>query len=857
MNTSVKNHSPGYFIGYIVAMLSAFLLLACGGGGGSAGSVPNQPPVTPSQSVASLVITTSSDTLSSSGVVGSEVTVTVLARDKNNIAVSGATIAMAANSGALTWIVPAASGGTTVPTPGVTDATGTVMAKLSTAGAATPRVIALVATSGSATSAVKNVSVVQANAILKIVTSSDELPSAGSITVTVFAKDSTNNVIRNAKVLLSSTSGILNISKDGLTGTDGTIVATLSTQGDGSARDITLTATLDPSVGLSDPDRKVVKVVTAVPTLQITSSGGDLPSSGLPGSEVTINVLVRDGGNNVKANEPITLTTDSGVLSVTNRVSSKEGLVSEKLSVADDPTNRVITVTASANGVAPVKTVINVSGTHIDVSATASVNAGTPSTMTATLLDSSNTPLANRRLAVTTTNGGTVQLSNSGDTGSNGTVTILYTPPASGGKDTILVSALGATGQATVVINRANFSVTPPAGTGVIGTCYPVTVHSDDVGGPTQGTVNLAISRGAIFSDINCAMAQTAPLVFLPSGSVTAYFKSTTPGTLTMTATLPNNIAVQGAFKVTAPLTDTSTITLNVDPSVVSVGKQTTIRAVVRDGTGTTGNLVSGATVNFNILQDNSGGRLAVPTVGITGDDGVATVTYIAGSTPTATNGVIVQGQIQGKSISGTVPLTVGGKSLFLTAGTGNAIKAFGDQGYQLDYQVLVTDAAGNAVSAANITASVVPVQYRKGIMTFSSGFWKPTSSAVFCNNEDKNNNGILDPGEDATTDGNGNGNGRLDPGIPIAVTPTVQTDSRGVATVSLIYARNQSFWLQANLSITAVVAGSETKYVANFLVPGASGDFNKQDVIPPGVISPYGQGSLGGVGPILCTDPN
>lgn len=857
MNTSVKNHSPGYFIGYIVAMLSAFLLLACGGGGGSAGTVNGNQSTTPSQTVASLVITTSSDTLSSSGAPGTEVIVTVLARDKNNTAVTGATISLGANSGAVTWIVPSSGSGTSTATPGVTDATGTVMAKLSTAGAATPRVIALVATSGSATSGVKNVNVVQANAVLKIVTSSDELPSASTLTVTVFAKDSTNNVIRNAKILLSATSGILNVkTKDGLTDTDGTITATLTTPGDASQRDITITATLDPSAGLSDPDKKVVKVVTAVPTLQITSSGGNLPSSGLPGSEVTINVLVRDGGNNVKPNEPITLTTDSGVLSVTSRVSSKEGLVSEKLSVADDPTNRVITVTASANGVAPVKTVINVSGTHIDVSATASVNAGSPSTMTATLADSSGTPLANRRLAVTTTNGGTVQLSNSGDTATNGTVTIRYTPPASGTNDTIIVSALGATGQATVVINRANFSVIPPAGTGVIGTCYPITVHSDDSNSPTQGTVNLAISRGGIFSDSNCATAQTAPLSFDNTGNAKAFFKSTTPGTLTMTATLPNNIAVQGAFDVTAPLTDTANITLNVDPSVVSFGQQTTIRAVVRDGTAGN-NLVAGATVNFNILQDNSGGRLAVPTVGITNKDGLAMVTYIGGNTATATNGVIVQGKIQGTNIAGTVPLTVGGKTLFLTAGTGNAIKAFGDQGYQLDYQVLATDAAGNAVSGANITASVVPAQYRKGIMTFSAGFWKPTSSAVFCNNEDKNNNGILDANEDATTDGNGNGNGRLDPGIPIAVTPTVQTDSRGVATVSLIYARNQSFWLQANLSITAVVAGSETKYVASFLVPGASGDFNKQDVIPPGVISPYGQGSLGGVGPILCTDPN
>ena len=130
MNT--PNHSLSGYIGTLFAMLFAMLLVACGGGGGSAGAIPNQPTTTPTptNNVRTLVITTSANTLPSSGVAGTEVTVTVLARDAGNNAVVGAQIALSASSGALTFILPDTTGGTTA-TPGVTDTNGMVMARLS------------------------------------------------------------------------------------------------------------------------------------------------------------------------------------------------------------------------------------------------------------------------------------------------------------------------------------------------------------------------------------------------------------------------------------------------------------------------------------------------------------------------------------------------------------------------------------------------------------------------------------------------------------------------------------------------------------------------------------------------------
>lgn len=842
MNSSVKNHSPGYFACYLIAMLCTFLLTACGGGGGSPGTVPNQPTPTPTQSVATLVVTTSADTLSSSGASGSEVTVTVLAKDKNNNAVSGATITLTANSGAVTFVVPASS----TTAPGVTDANGMVTAKLSTAGVSTPRIISLTATSGSVTSAAKSVTVVQSNAKLTIITSSDELPSSGSMTVTVFAKDGSNNAIRGAKVNLSSNSGLVNVTTtDGKTGTDGTIVATLTSPGDTTPRDLKLTATLDPVAGISDPAEKTIKVVTAVPTIQITSSSGVLPSSGATGTEVTINVLVRDAGNNVKAGVPVTLTADSGALTLGSRISNDKGLVTEKLSVASNPANRTIKVTASADGVAPQSTYINVTETTMTINAPTSVNVGVATEMTATLVDSSSTPLANRQIAVTTTSGGTVVLDNGGITSSSGRVQFKYTPPVTGATDVISATALGATGTARVVINRTNFRVSTPvdsngvAVSGVIGSCYPVTIHSDNGGTATTGSVALSISRGGIYSNSTCTTPQVASLNFDGSGNTSAYFSSSTPGIVALVATLPTNVSVQGAFKFTAPLTPTSNISMSVDPGVIGTNlgtdknQQAAVRAVVRDGTSGN-NLVSGATVNFTIIQDNSGGSLSTPSVVVTGDDGVAMVNYIAGPSSTATDGVIVQAQVQGTSITSTARLTVGRRSLFITAGTGSTVGTPSNQSYQVDYQVLVTDAAGNAVPGANITASILPTKYIKGSMAYTGKFWTPFIT-LNCDNEDLNKDGILNAGED------NNQNGRLEPGIPVAVTPTVQTNSSGVATVSMVYARDQAFWLKVNLSITATVTGSEAKYIAAFILPGLSADYVKEEVSPPGQNSPYG----------------
>ena len=160
---------------------------------------------------------------------------------------------------------------------------------------------------------------------------------------------------------------------------------------------------------------------------------------------------------------------------------------------------------------------------------------------------------------------------------------------------------------------------------------------------------------------------------------------------------------------------------------------------------------------------------------------------------------------------------------------------------------VFVTDAAGNPVSNVAVTASIRPRFYYKGYRTYSvaASAWITIETAK-CVNEDIDNNGVLSAAEDQA----GNRNGRLEPGTALNITPDVRTGTDGTAVVSILYPRDRTDWLDADFTIRGQVAGSETSYVGYTSLPGLAADFNSEDVMPPGRVSPYGRADN-------CTDPN
>jgi hypothetical protein len=198
---------------------------------------------------------------------------------------------------------------------------------------------------------------------------------------------------------------------------------------------------------------------------------------------------------------------------------------------------------------------------------------------------------------------------------------------------------------------------------------------------------------------------------------------------------------------------------------------------------------------------------------------------------------------------------------MFISIGTGPKITQISDQTYQKNYDVLVTDAGGHAVSGATVSAILTPVAYLKGIVVDNGTKWDwiytltsthntslysdPALVGHYCLNEDMQywndpahtaylQNGTLDSGEDF------NGNGKLDPGTVAAVSPsTVTTDSNGSGTFGVLYTKAYIGWIYLRLDVTVNAGGTEGKASTTFLPGYNIVDYPYPTIQPPN--SPFG----------------
>jgi hypothetical protein len=298
--------------------------------------------------------------------------------------------------------------------------------------------------------------------------------------------------------------------------------------------------------------------------------------------------------------------------------------------------------------------------------------------------------------------------------------------------------------------------------------------------------------------------------------------------------------------------------------------------------------------VNFTLV-DNTGGSLSVNS-SVTDQFGQASTQYIAGASPTASEGVTVIASVgeetaldcSGGEKSGTgcaVKLTVALKRVFLSLGTGNKIIVLNSTTYEYPYNVLATDINGAPSPNTEVVLSVVGVGYLKGYYQLieaaegETGGWiqivtaPANSTAPYCYSEDTNRNGLLDTGEDR------NQNGRLEPGGVATFAPgkvsvvenntvKVKTGENGYAEFSILYSKDVSNWVTVELSARSLVSGSEDKASAEVALAGAAEDFTNPKSSPPGrafpigvVGSPFGLGNTPQVDstktPPIMTIPN
>ena len=623
-----------------------------------------------------------------------------------------------------------------------------------------------------------------------------------------------------------------------------------------------------PLTGSSTPTG--TQTAPTVHSLALTTSLPQLPSDG--SATATINALVLDADNNVMSGIPVTFEASSGALAVTTGTTGSSGTATATLSSAGDPSDRVITVTATAG---TIKSTVEVSvvGTKLTMSGPTSLVLNNTGTFSATLQDSAGNGISGQTTTITSAKDNTINpstfVTNASGEGSF-TVTAVNS-----GTDTITAAAAGLTATQNLAVSSDDFTFSAPAAnTNVnIGTPVTITVQWKNSGQavPNGTTVTFASTRGTLSS----ASANTA------SGAASVTLTSTTSGPAVISATGSGGVSAQ--LEINFIATTPNSLNLQASPATIPTQSQSQITATVVDANN---NLVEGETVDFSITADPTGGTLSAASA-VTNYQGQASTVYSATSTTSGSGGVQITASIPGTSISGSTSLTVAGQTVFLSLGTGNTISAIinsdgSSTQYKMPFTVQAVDSAGNPVNGITVTFSAESIAYIKGCElwlgqgvcggpnptpTTTTGDWEVVSDTDMAGSgvtpaeyqNPKNNPDYygfildgawgcvsMDPNNSGTITDDYNGGTVIWPGqVASTDVGSAVTASNGTALVNVIYPKDHAGYVAVTLSATATVQGTQNSTATTFWLPLLTTDVSNLDQVPPGLYSPYGTGSL------------
>ena len=596
--------------------------------------------------------------------------------------------------------------------------------------------------------------------------------------------------------------------------------------------------------------------------VKLVFSSTELASAGLPGGEVAVTALVKDGANLALPNAKISFAADSGILGSVDSVTDKNGQARALLGTGGANGNRPITVTATVGARSGSGTVA-VTGSTVELLGPSALLQGQGADFTVTVRDSARRPVAGAAVSYGTGAGNSLRVKDGGAAVSNAQGQLLLRLTAGSlGKDAVSAGALGASAAQAYAVAGSDLRLSPAISQDASGAdvlpeiptlaCQAIDVRYDKAGVAQSGSASLTTSRGSLFGDSGCSQALPPSLTFNNGNLPRSYLQSAHAGVATVTAAVAGGPTAQTRLEFVAPLSGASKLAVQAEPAVLRAstaasGEQASvISAVVRDGAAN--NLVKNAPVVFTIVSDPSGGFLRQAGRVYTGSDGLARAVYVAGPADSGRDGVLIQARIDGAAqaaASGQVSLTVARQALSIKLGTGNQVREYSASVLQKEFAVFVSDSAGNAVPGVAITAAAWPSRYAKGYYVWEAdkpefpdtGVWRLALPHYSCPNEDVLRNGIYDAAYDR------NGNGVLDPGIPLTVSASGPSDALGMATVTVSYPRNYGSWVQLALTVRGTVSGTEARTTAELPLATLASDFSARRVPPPGRISPYGSG--------------
>ena len=660
------------------------------------------------------------------------------------------------------------------------------------------------------------------NALTAVATVTNSLgePQADLLLTFSLSNDDLATFSNDTATALTNAEGVATIGMSvGSASGDGEVTATLPT---GETDSTTFSSEGSTTVS-EDP----ASLELFADSIQLASSGSD---------EVELIALVKNEQSVLMEGVEVSFSaaTGDGVeLQLTQPVTLADGTARAILTSQNDKSNRTITITAGAGSLTE-SVNITIAGTEVTINGASSVILNDTVDYTIRLQDSDGETIKNEDVVLSATNG--TLSSATVNTGANGQATVSYTASASG-ENTITASALNAETSFTVQVQQDEFNfVNLPTEEVPLGQTQTITVQWRQDNTPVVGQeVTFSASRGVIDGD---STVQTDA-----EGQASIDISANNAGISSITATASDgsgNVLVsaltQIEFIATTPATIIADATLdNLGPD----GQTSTISAVVRDANN---NLVKNSVVNFTVSDVSTG--FVSPSQATTDSKGIATTVFTSGSVSSNEAVIITASIADDESISDEVALTVGARAFDIVIGTGNEIETPSTTSYLKKFAVFVSDSSGRPVSDVNLTASVNPVKYNedgvylKGRWVYNDvdSIWNVVD--VFqCDNEDKNDNGILDEGEDTNKDQ------QLTPGIvgTITLSNNGVTDENGFAELEYRYPESYAVWYFAEITVFGQSTGSEAQASMKYQLEILADDITDEGRSPPA--NPFGTG--------------
>ena len=632
-----------------------------------------------------------------------------------------------------------------------------------------------------------------------------------------------------------------------------------------------------------------VKIIEGEPTatnITLFASSQQLASSAA--EMITLTAIAKDANNHLVTGVTINFSVDSGTIGGIENAAGEisdvtdiNGRVLKGLITVANPENRIITVNVSSNdGEVTDRIEIEVVGTLISLTGSSSLALNDESSYIVKLVDSDGDGIANTAVAISAVNAEGIIIPSTVTTDSTGQATIQVTG-TSGGDNTIIITALGASTSKDISVQADSFLFTGFVECEKIGsTCgeviNPSTNELSDIllskkvnvtltwlrsGLPvTDGTVvNFTTTRGSLAANSATTVA----------GKVTATLTSTNAGKALLTFTGVDSvdgddIELNNQLEFEFIADTAHRIIAQAFPISIGPNEQTsTVSVVVRDPEG---NLVKNKTIKFE-LDDVSGGEI-FPATAVTDSKGNASTVYTSSSTSAHEGVHITTTVVDTPAVTDSIDLTVADREVSIRLGTGNTILQHDNNTYNKQYSVFVTDIDSNPVPNVTLTVSAIPKEYFKGTwiayLDENDEFkqWGPGDATVTpalpgysatCTNEDINGNSVLDDLATPIREEDTNGDGILTPGNIVNAQGLVTTDEYGIALIDIRYAEVYGFWANIELIVSTKVNGTESFAKVLFNLDALADDVTKEDLAPAAFIwpsGPFGQSDS-------CTNPD